>query len=77
MKTEASTIEELVAISGDTGIEMRKLDDLIQRVAPESERQLFAGSSITMIGCGSMPWENHSGGGVWPLIGGAPQKVWR
>ncbi len=61
--------------SGDLEADMRELDALVSRTAPKLKRQLFAGSSITMIGYGEMTWANRSSSGVWPLIGVAPQKT--
>lgn len=53
---------------------MRALDHLIMATAPDLKRQLFTGSSITMLGYGEMTWKSKSASGVWPLIGMAPQK---
>lgn len=74
MKVDAATIEELVERSSDVCPDLAAVDKLISEIAPGLKRQLFAGPSITMIGFGEMPWTGTSGGGVWPLIGVAPQK---
>lgn len=75
VKIEASTIEELLAAVGpDRRRELEIVDRVIREAAPELERQLYAGPSITMIGYGSVDWESRSGQGVWPLIGMASQK---
>lgn len=74
MKVEADTIEELIVKSGKHADALRALDALILRVAPELERRLFSGPSITMIGYGELAWQNMSKSGVWPVIAVAPQK---
>jgi len=75
MRIGASTIEEmLAAVPPDRRTELEIVDRVIRDAAPELERQLYAGPSITMIGYGSMDWQNRSGQGVWPLIGMASQK---
>ena len=74
MKVQANTIEELFATSGEKEADLRTLDKLIVKTAPQLKRQLFSGPSITMIGYGEMTWMNKSSSGVWPLIGVAPQK---
>ena len=74
MKVHANTIEELFAASGEQEADIRALDKLIVKTAPKLKRQLFSGSSITMIGYGEMTWMNKSSSGVWPLISVAPQK---
>jgi len=74
MKIEANSIEELFVLSGDKELDLRALDQLIVEAAPELKRQLFTGSSITMIGYGEMDWQHKSSSGVWPLISVAPQK---
>ena len=75
MRIEASTIEEmLAAVSPARRSDLEIVDGVIRQAAPELERQLYAGPSITMIGYGSMDWHNQSGQGVWPLIGMASQK---
>lgn len=74
MKIEATNIEQLIERSGDQRETMLFLDDFIRKFAPNLERKLFTGPSITMIGYGEMPWKNGSGSGVWPLISMAPQK---
>jgi len=74
MKVKANTIEELFSASGEQESDLRELDKLIVKTAPELERQLFSGPSITMIGYGEMTWMNKSSSGVWPLISVAPQK---
>jgi len=74
MKIEANTIEELIEKSGEQKETMIFLDALLQKLVPQLKRQLFKGSSITMIGYGEMPWETKSKSGIWPLISLAPQK---
>lgn len=74
MKVEANTIDELIERSGRHADALRELDALIVEAAPELERRLFAGPSITMIGYGELVWENMSKSGVWPVIAVAPQK---
>ena len=74
MKVDANTIEELFTASGAQESDMHEIDNLIVETALELKRQLFSGPSITMLGYGEMTWENKSSGGVWPLIGVAPQK---
>lgn len=74
MKVHANTIEELLAGGGEHEADLRALDKLIVGTAPELNRQLFSGPSITMIGYGEMTWMNKSSSGVWPLISVAPQK---
>lgn len=74
MKVQANTIEELFSASNEQEADMRALDKLIVNIAPKLKRQLFSGSSITMIGYGEMTWMNKSSSGVWPLISVAPQK---
>jgi hypothetical protein len=74
MKVHANTIEELFAASGEQEADLRALDKLIVKTAPNLKRQLFSGPSITMIGYGEMTWMNKSSSGVWPLISVAPQK---
>jgi Domain of unknown function (DU1801) len=74
MKLEAATIEDLIEKSGPHADALRRLDTLIVETAPELQRRLFSGPSITMIGYGELVWENMSSSGVWPLIAVAPQK---
>lgn len=74
MRLEAGTIEEYFVAAGDRAEDLRMVDRVITSVAPDLKRQLFVGSSITMIGYGEMDWERKSGSGVWPLIGMAAQK---
>lgn len=74
MKVEAASIEELIEKTAHRADELRRLDDLITRTAPDLLRRLFTGPSITMIGYGELVWENMSSSGVWPLIAVAPQK---
>ncbi|SDJ15229.1 DUF1801 domain-containing protein [Salimicrobium halophilum] len=75
MKVEAGTIEELFEASGKFEEGMRTLDTWIMDTVPNAKRQLFAGSSITMMGYGEMDWQDNQGEGVWPVIGVAPQKT--
>jgi hypothetical protein len=74
VKLEAGTIEEYFTAAGDRGPDLRRVDELIRSTAPDLNRQLFVGPSITMIGYGETDWERKSGSGVWPLIGMAAQK---
>ena len=74
MKIEAKSIEELIERSGPRADALRKLDALIVATAPELERRLFSGPSVTLIGYGELIWENMSSSGVWPVIAVAPQK---
>lgn len=74
MKVYANTIEELINASGEQEADLRALDKLIVKTAPQLKRQLFSGPSITMIGYGEMTWMNKSSSGVWPLISVTPQK---
>lgn len=74
MKLEANTIEELFAAAEGRADELREIDQIITAAAPRLKRQLFAGSSITMIGYGEMAWAPASDGTVWPVIGLTAQK---
>ena len=74
MKIQAGTIDEVIEKSGPHASALRELDALIVRAAPELERRLFSGPSITMIGYGELVWHNMSSSGVWPVIAVAPQK---
>ncbi len=74
MKIDAATIDELMEKSGSRADSIRQLDALIVATAPDLQRRLFSGPSITMIGYGELIWENMSSSGVWPLIAVAPQK---
>lgn len=74
MKIEAATIDELIEKSGSRADALRRLDAVIVATAPDLERRLFTGPSITMIGYGELMWKNMSSSGVWPLIAVAPQK---
>jgi hypothetical protein len=74
MKIEAGTIDELIEKAGPRADSLRRLDAVIVATAPDLERRLFSGPSITMIGYGELIWENMSSSGVWPLIAVAPQK---
>ncbi|MCC7117611.1 MAG: DUF1801 domain-containing protein [Anaerolineales bacterium] len=74
MKVSAKTIEEFFLVSGEQENDLRELDRLIVKTAPNLKRQLFSGPSITMLGYGEMTWMNKSSSGVWPLISVAPQK---
>ncbi len=74
MKLEADTIEELFDAAEGREDELRQIDTLITEAAPGLTRQLFAGSSITMIGYGEMTWAPSSDGTVWPVIGLTAQK---
>lgn len=74
MRIDAKTIDELIERSREVCPDLAAVDELVSDTAPELERRLFAGPSITMIGYGAMPWVNKSGSGVWPLIGVAPQR---
>ncbi|WP_278234864.1 hypothetical protein [Isoptericola sp. AK164] len=74
MKVEATTIAELIERSADVCPDLAEVDRLVAAAAPELERRLFVGPSISMIGYGSMPWRRASGSGVWPLLGLAPQR---
>lgn len=74
MKIDAATIDELIEKSGPRAESLRRLDAVIVATAPDLERRLFKGPSITMIGYGELMWENMSSSGVWPLIAVAPQK---
>jgi hypothetical protein len=76
VKVQAETIEELFDKSGAHAESMRKVDGLVTAVAPQLERRLFSGPSITMIGYGELVWENMSSSGVWPVLALAPQKHW-
>ena len=74
MKINAATIDELIDKSGSRAESLRQLDAVIVATAPQLQRRLFSGPSITMIGYGELIWENMSSSGVWPLIAIAPQK---
>jgi hypothetical protein len=74
MRVDATTIEEYFALAGDREADLRAVDRIIGEAAPDLERTLFAGPSITMIGYGSMEWGRPSGSGAWPVIGVALQK---
>ena len=75
VRIEASTIEEMLgSVTPERRADLEIVDPVIRDAAPELERQLYAGPSITMIGYGSMGWQRNSGQGVWPLIGMASQK---
>jgi hypothetical protein len=74
MKIDAATIDELIDKSGPRADALRKLDALIVAAAPQLQRRLFRGPSITMIGYGELVWQNMSSSGVWPVIAVAPQK---
>jgi len=73
-KIQARTIDELIEKSGPHAPALRELDALIVAAAPELERRLFSGPSITMIGYGELVWRNMSSSGVWPVIAVALQK---
>jgi hypothetical protein len=74
VKIDARTIDELIEKSGPHAGSLRKLDALVSATAPQLERRLFSGPSITMIGYGELIWQNMSSSGVWPVIAIAPQK---
>lgn len=74
MRLEASTIEELFAAAGEREADLRAVDAVITAAAPDLERRLFSGPSITMIGYGEMTWERKTRSGVWPVIGMTAQK---
>lgn len=74
MKIDAATINDLIEKSGPHADALRKLDALIVATAPQLQRRLFRGPSITMIGYGELIWQNMSSSGVWPVIAIAPQK---
>lgn len=74
MKIEAKSIDELIEKSGPRADAIRRLDALIVATAPDLQRRLFSGPSITMIGYGELIWQNMSSSGVWPVIAVAPQK---
>lgn len=74
MRRQATTIDEYFAVSEDFESDLREVDRIITRTAPDLKRQLFSGPSITMIGYGDMDWERDPGSGAWPLIGMAAQK---
>jgi hypothetical protein len=71
MKTQAKTINEFFTAAGARESDLRRLDVLIQEIAPELERTLFDGMSIT----GMYHYKYASGREAdWPLIGLANQK---
>ncbi len=75
MRHDATTVGDLLARlePGRRG-DVEAVDRVIRGAAPELDRALYAGPTITMIGYGSMPWLSDSGSGTWPLIGMASQK---
>lgn len=74
MRIDAATIDDLIEQSGPRADALRKLDALIVAAAPQLQRRLFRGRSITMIGYGELAWRNAASSGVWPVIAVAPQK---
>lgn len=73
MKVEANTIEELIENSGNHKGTIAFLDEMVQQIAPELDRTLFKGGSITMIAYGLLPYHTKQYP-FWPIIGIAPQK---
>jgi hypothetical protein len=75
MKIDASSIEDYFAKMGEREPMLRELDKLIQKEAPNLERKLFEGMSITMISYGLFHYKTKSGSeGDWPIIALANQK---
>lgn len=56
------------------GRDLVAIDEAICAAAPELDRWLYRGPSITMLGYGTVPAGAGSGEGDWPLIGLAPQS---
>jgi len=75
MRIDATTIEGFFdALPEPRRADVEAVDRAIVEAAPDLERRLFVGDSITMLGYGEMDWETASSSGVWPLIGMASQK---
>lgn len=77
MKIEAKTVEEYFSNVGEREPQLRELDALIRKTAPNlGEPILTEGMASTMIGYGMMPYQSKSmkTPGEWPLVILAAQK---
>lgn len=73
MKINAKTIEEFFDNSKEQKELLIKLDEIIQRVAPNLARKLYENFSITLLGYGAGMYKLTKDGKL-PIISIAPQK---
>lgn len=76
MNIQANTIEEYFVAAGEREPDLRQLDALIRKSAPELEPVLFGGMTGKMLGYGLQPYQSKSmkKPGQWPLVALALQK---
>lgn len=76
MNVDAQTIDEYFANTGERENDLRSLDKLIQKYAPNLTQVLFHSTGSSVIGYGVVPYQTKSmkEPGEWPLISIANQK---
>ncbi len=75
MKMTADTFEAFFENAGQHKEVLLQLDQMILRLAPDIDRKLYNSPTLCGIGYAAMPYKgNKTFGGIWPIIGLAPQK---
>ncbi len=77
MKIEANSFEDYLKKTGDYEADLRKLDKLIQKEAPDLKPKMFQNmGGGSALGYGMMPYQSTAmkEPGEWPLVALAAQK---
>lgn len=76
MKIEGNTRDEYMANAGEREADLRELDALIQKEAPDLKPVLSVGMTGNMLGYGLFKYKSATSRGVidWPLVSLAAQK---
>ena len=76
MKIEAKNVEDYLSKAGQYESELREVDAVIRKNAPNLKPVLTTGMASTMIGYGNMPYKPKSAkvASEWPLVLLAAQK---
>jgi hypothetical protein len=75
MRVAAKNKTEYLAAAGERAGDLKLLDKLIRKAAPNLAPYFMAGDTITLLGYGKYLYKYASGReGVWPTVGLATQK---
>jgi hypothetical protein len=75
MRVEARNKTEYLAAAGDRAGDLKLLDKIIRKAAPNLAPYFMDGDTITLLGYGKYTYKYASGReGVWPTVGLANQK---
>ena len=72
----SDAIDAWFAAAGAREVDLRRVDELVMRAAPDIDRQLVPTGATAMLGYGLMPYRPRSAkeATTWPLIALAAQK---